>query len=84
MSEKNDGGPAFPMRSEPHYTPDSKWEIEQKGMSLRDYLAAAALDPLIYHELYSGTWKHICPSSLNRIAADAYQLADAMIAARDK
>ena len=61
-----DGGQAFPI---PGRGGDS-WPPE-RGMSLRDYFAAAALPGLI------GQWS---PSSNASIAAFAYKLADAMLA----
>ena len=70
MSKKNDGGPAFPH----HFTQDSVGDC--KGMSLRDYFAAKAMQAMISAEyaeqLYPLNW-----------STDAYELADAMLAARE-
>lgn len=64
------GGPAFP----PMHDPDT----HASGMTLRDYFAAKALQSIC-----------AAPEHLDRIgsfknaAATAYELADAMLAARD-
>ena len=74
--------PAFPgkqkallIKSE-HSDIAKEYEIDQNGMTLRDYFAAKAL-------------QGICSSRLGnlmtsaRIAAEAYDLANAMLKARD-
>lgn len=70
MNMKNDGGPAFPH----HFTQDSVGDC--KGMTLRDYFAAKAMQAMISAEygerLDPLTW-----------SLEAYELADAMIAARE-
>ena len=71
---KNNGGPAFPQAPDGH--PDNK----KPGMSLRDYFAAAALQGLASACDESGTWQAADPST----AKAAYELADAMLAERDK
>lgn len=64
--------PAFPVSSDNYAHPDST------GMTLRDYFAAKALQGIC-----------AAPEHLDRIgsfknaAATAYELADAMLAARD-
>lgn len=68
MSEQNNE-PAFPVQDA------SAWQAH--GMTLRDYFAAKAMQSFI-----------LDPSSLNgfgwdHISAGAYQLADAMLAARN-
>jgi len=70
---KDIGGPAFPV-SAPNYT--------RFGMTLRDYFASKAL-PALITEASSG-------ESYNRfvlaraLAAEAYELADAMLTERAK
>lgn len=68
----NDGGPAFPGQSlNERGEPD---EPHRSGMSLRDYFAAAALTGICaYH-----------PGSTPDATAQAYEMADAMLAARNK
>jgi hypothetical protein len=75
MSNTNTGGPAFP-RAPFTYIDNNNldWAVrEQSGMTLRDYFAAKALAaPYAHHE-----------SDPDRAAEWAYQLADAMLKARE-
>ena len=64
----NDGGPAFPHTAQ--------WDgitpaINHNGMTLRDYFAAAAINEVGWH------------NDINKSAAMAYEIADAMIRARE-
>jgi hypothetical protein len=69
MSNKiNDGGPAFP-----NVPPDSQYSDWDKGMTLRDYFAAAAL-PEVDKRSHGTT---------DDVARECYQLADAMLKARE-
>ena len=67
MSNRNDGGPAFPH---------SRLGSDHDGMTLRDYFAAKAMQAMASAEygerLDPLTW-----------SIDAYELADAMLAARE-
>jgi hypothetical protein len=66
----NDGGPAFPVESASH------WQAH--GMSLRDYFAAKALQ--------GGALRTGVPMEAHIrafIAAQCYEMADAMLAARE-
>jgi hypothetical protein len=63
----NDGGPAFPQ-------PD---ELE-KGMTLRDYFAAAAIGAAMSQ--FTMTY----PKDFSDASALAYQQADALLAEREK
>lgn len=70
----SDGGPAFPVFPETGGGHASAFQ----GMTLRDYFAAALVK--------SGT---VFPTSFpvntpDRVAKQAYELADAMLAARNK
>ena len=73
MSEQDNGGPAFPM-------PD---RAERGGMSLRDYFAAKAMQSVL-----DGSWPdlQLSPqgglSPVENSAVFAYQIADAMLKAR--
>lgn len=75
MSEIDEGGAAFPSRD---VHTDGRVFFNE-GMTLRDYFAAKAMQ---------GTWDEI-PDDLPRavalaeMAACAYEMADAMIAARN-
>jgi hypothetical protein len=72
MSNTNTGGPAFPVQSV--YIEDQA--TNSHGMTLRDYFAAKAM-------------QGICASgptnewSNSRLAAEAYDLANAMLKARE-
>lgn len=68
-AQPDDGGPAFP-----HSTDDAT-AIYQKGMTLRDYFAAAALK--------SGKYIYTIDQR-NRTAEMCYQVADAMLAERNR
>jgi hypothetical protein len=94
MSKIDDGGAAFPIDSYMLNPNATEKEIkEAQGMTLRDYFAAAALqgmlasghytfitdrqEPMVAECYYDDTKKcqFVAP-------ADAYQVADAMLAAR--
>ncbi len=64
----NDGGPAFP-----NVPPDSQYSDWDKGMTLRDFFAAAALQGLL---AYDGD----CSTAIGL----AYHTADAMLDWRKK
>ena len=68
MDKPNDGGPAFPCTDAKGFVSD--------GMSLRDYFAGQALAGLL---AFPGK---DFPSSV--IALGAYDVADAMLAEREK
>lgn len=63
----SDGGPAFPRTGADGHT------SPQSGMTIRDYFAAAALPQV--DQRSHGT--------LDEIALECYQIADAMIRARE-
>ena len=71
----NDGGPAFARDS--HMDKQIGLYVQQQGMSLRDYFAAAALQPLVTSaiELDHSKW--------DAAAQHAYLIADAMLKARE-
>jgi hypothetical protein len=86
MAERiNDGGPAFPFREQ-----DGEGGYERfPGMSLRDYCAAAAMQGLMGNS--GGPWQADpmrgtgwCNSDASLVALTAYDIADAMIAARER
>lgn len=75
MSEKiNDGGPAFPT-TDPNY--EAKYAGE--GMFLRDYFAAKAM-PAIIAQCVNDTMQGM--SKADYFAGRAYEIADAMLKAR--
>lgn len=81
MAEQiNNGGPAFPQHSVPVY----QQRPELWGMSLRDYFAAAALQGLLANReflLFTNDGDEMCATLA---ATNAYELADAMIAASER
>lgn len=74
MGTKNDGGSAFPLPSEIR---ESHFSVRDAyaGMSLRDYFAATAMQ---------GMASRPQDQSEAEMAADAYEIADAMLAERAK
>lgn len=71
MSIQNDGGPAFP-----NVPPDSQYSDWDKGMTLRDYFAAAALQGMMAQFDPENELEH-------HIAKWSYKAADAMLKARE-
>ena len=67
--KKETGGPAFPSQRE-HTT--------KEGMTLRDYFAAKAMQGICAHP---DTWGYITNAG---IAKGAYEIADAMLKAREQ
>ena len=69
MSEPDDGGPAFPHSSSP-----MRGDLTEWGMTLRDWFAGQALAGML-----DRTYGIKCEI----IATRSYEMADAMIAARN-
>ncbi len=78
MSKINDGGPAFPVGREEAISPvtDMGGNDVSSGMTLRDYFAGQALAGCCTH---AGGW-----DDYETVVKAAYDLADAMLAARSK
>lgn len=86
MSEKDSGGSAFPTgsvhKTRAAHDPGSDLRItavvepKQSGMTLRDYFAAKAMQGMCADPSTSGR-------KGSDIAEEAYQMADAMLAARN-
>ncbi len=84
MTDKN-GGSAFPDVRRLQWLQSASLDETQKtfiyndsrGMTLRDYFAAKALEAIL-RQLDRG----ICPQDCIRAAEDAYFMADAMLKAR--
>ena len=75
MTEKNDGGPAFP----------SNYTTTFNGMSLRDYFAAKAMQGLISACNSEGIWTGCGDKKMNdNMAITAYMVADSMLKAREE
>jgi hypothetical protein len=69
MSNRNTGGPAFPVPAE--LCQDLTIE-QQRGMTLRDYFAAKAMQSMAQKYSHEGD-----------ISRNAYKVADAMLKARE-
>lgn len=80
MSEKDTGGPAFPvpMFSIGH----AKYEAQQQGLTLRDYFAAKAMQGLMTRKEQGGFDFAVYEKDAMRVALWAYDLADEMLKAR--
>lgn len=77
MDNINDGGPAFPLQSiGPDFAPG------YAGMTLRDYFAAKAMQGLVSGHFAKYGHEDYWPRP--EIASEAYEIADAMLAARDE
>lgn len=75
--------PAFPQPCTSYgYASDSEYQIAGGGMTLRDYFAAKALCALVASINGSATEHHSWTAQ--NFADESYQLADAMLIARDK
>lgn len=73
---KNNGGPAFPVNS---YRYDFR-DLENhpcKGMSLRDYFAAKAMQGVLANSTFN-----LLDDDLKTMSSKFYKLADAMLKAR--
>ena len=77
MSDKKDGGPAFPT-----VDANDEHDYGTRGMTLRDYFAAKAL-PVAWSAFSDGYYECDTGSINLSVAECAYQMADAMLAARE-
>jgi hypothetical protein len=77
----HDGGPAFPSQTDTFRTPDGRsvWRPAESGMTLRDYFAAQAL-PALIAAFVDDARRGVKSESP---AVVAYQMADAMLRARE-
>lgn len=77
---ENTGGPAFPHLRR-YVNADTYEVIAEGGMTMRDYFAAKAMAAFIEASSdHSGTH----PQNDERVAERAYEMADAMLEAREK
>ncbi|BCU55117.1 hypothetical protein [Enterobacter kobei] len=76
MSKNKSGGQAFPVAGSEHNYP-----IE--GMTLRDYFASKALGLCFAQYLNHAEVEGFQDGWRAGVAADAYQMADAMLGARE-
>lgn len=80
MSEKDDGGRAFPFAYE---TSHPEEHGINGGMTLRDYFAAHAIPALIANSALNPR-AFSCADALEMCASSAYEIADAMLKERAK
>ena len=76
---KNDGGPAFPAQEQIDY-PSCSVMNYYPGMTLRDYFAAKFMQGFIAAPDREENYSHV---TRDECARRAYQMADAMLAARE-
>ncbi|OWT61987.1 hypothetical protein [Candidimonas nitroreducens] len=80
MTTKSDGGPAFPVWE---LNGDGQPEMTCFGISVRDYFAAKAMQGWL--SSYGPDDQHPANNgSCDFVAAQAYAMADAMLAERNK
>jgi len=75
MNNTNTGGPAFPTPLQ-----HDDWREDYPGMTLRDYFAAKAMQSLT-SELGQECYRDVIQT---HIAGLSYQMADAMMKAREQ
>ena len=76
MSIQNDGGPAFPHKRQIRCNGEVIDSEMEPGMTLRDYFAAAALN--VQAHQFVDPYK-----DRELLAQDCYDIADAMLKARE-
>ena len=83
MSKENDGGPAFPARKERYIAQELVVDY-LPGMSLRDWFAGQALTGILPSTDNESGRSAFTETEPDWIAQKAYELADAMLEARNK
>lgn len=91
MTNINDGGPAFPVPMEKWSPncPDAYFNVPDKGLTIRDYFAAKAMQGLV-QACAGSILATVCGEQLyrqeamGRLVHCAGEIADAMLAAREK
>ncbi len=80
MSDKDDGGPAFPNPAcdGAQYEYRETWKELVGGMSLRDWFAGQAMRAMLNRD--AAMYAHLWPAMAN----NAYKIADAMLEERNK
>lgn len=76
-TERNHGGAAFPALAR---WSDDELRYLGEGMSLRDYFAAKAMQGVL---AACGSSKGVVTYDTNMVAGSAYEMADAMLKARE-
>ena len=75
-NNKNSNPNDFPL-------PDSQYEYQEQGMTLRDYFAAKAMQGLLSSYVGSSNCSDDMMNKSERIAYRAYKTADAMLEQRN-
>jgi len=84
MSERKDGGSAFPVAE--HFGQEGGcgyMDCSSRGMSLRDYFAGQAL-PVCIQRVFDKHPEMSFADKAKTVAQNSYALADELIEARDK
>ncbi|WP_322997910.1 hypothetical protein [Castellaniella sp.] len=89
MTQRNDGGPAYPIPCQFDVSRGPRFESGYGGMSLRDYFAAKAMQGLLANPGGPIQANGMNGWSLTNctgadVATMAYAMADAMLAARER
>lgn len=84
MTQRNDGGPAYPIPDPFHLEPKNVEETKRlaSGMSLRDYFAAKAMQGFIAAGYLDGVQNY--GQAEAQLARDSLSAADAFLAARER
>ena len=82
MSKIEDGGAAFPLPKQV-FGENIHLEYADKGMTLRDYFAAAALSVALDNwKSFNARQEDDEEPSIDLVAREAYEIADAMLTVR--
>lgn len=84
MSDKNDGGPAFPFGQVSEVTGQVVNGYHNDGMSLRDYFAAKAMQGDLANSDGGYLSLNATAEQLYKNASTYYRMADAMLKAREQ
>lgn len=79
----NDGGPAFPSPAVKHPGFARESHNAQQGMSLRDWFAGRVIPQVLAGNI-TAILNGCSAQEADAMARDAYKLADAMLAEREK
>jgi len=90
MSNKETGGPVFPFNKRPERafpstfnSLDGKEQIHAWGMELRDYFAAKSMQAYLADKELIDLFVYMNADVKEQVALAAYQMADAMLKARE-
>lgn len=81
MNARNDGGQAFPLPAA-NFSPMGDVALPELGMTLRDYFAAKAMQSFMHDAVLPPGFD--ASEQIAFAATRAFEVADAMLAARDK